>query len=61
VDFSKLEISKLPMFKGKQPLKSNCVIDVEPDRWKALYVAKLKVCYKQADFSDAKKDQEFKD
>jgi hypothetical protein len=34
---------------------------VEPDKWKLLYTAKLKACYKLADFSEAKKDQEFKD
>jgi hypothetical protein len=26
-----------------------------------LYIAKLKACYRVADFSEAKKDQEFKD
>ncbi|TNV79992.1 hypothetical protein FGO68_gene16483 [Halteria grandinella] len=50
VDFSKVEISKLPLFK-----------DVEPERWRALYVAKLRACHKLADFSDAKKDTEFKE
>ena len=36
-------------------------IDIEQERWKQLYIAKLKGCYKMADFSDSKKDQEFKD
>jgi len=26
-----------------------------------LYVAKLRACYRMADFTDSKKDQEFKD
>ncbi len=37
------------------------LIDIDPDKWKILYVTKLKACYKLADFSDSKKDQEFKD
>ena len=36
-------------------------IDVEPEKVKALYIAKIRACYKLADFSDAKKDTEFKD
>lgn len=36
-------------------------VDVDPERWRALYVAKLKACYKHADFSDSKKDLEFKE
>jgi hypothetical protein len=35
--------------------------DIEQERWKMLYITKLKVCYKTADFSEVKKDQEFKD
>ena len=34
-------------------------MDIE--KWKMLYIAKLKACYRMADFSDSKKDQEFKD
>jgi len=34
---------------------------VEPEKLKALYVAKLRACYKLADFSDSKKDSEFKE
>lgn len=37
------------------------VKDVEPDKLKALYVAKLRACYKLADFSDSKKDSDFKE
>lgn len=36
-------------------------LDVEPEKWKVLYIAKLKACYQLADFSDSKKDQEFKE
>lgn len=60
VDFSKLEISKLPMFKGRKALSLQ-FLDVDCDRWKPLYIAKLRSCYKQADFSDTKKDLEFKE
>lgn len=49
-DFSKLEIQKLPLLK-----------DVEPEKSKTLYIAKLRACYKLADFSDSKKDTEFKE
>jgi Protein phosphatase 2A regulatory B subunit (B56 family) len=35
--------------------------DVEPEKVKSLYVSKLRACYKLADFSDSKKDTEFKD
>lgn len=34
---------------------------MEPERIKTLYIAKLRACYKLADFSDSKKDTEFKD
>jgi hypothetical protein len=34
---------------------------VDPDNWKTLYVAKLRACYRSADFSDPKKDLEFKE
>jgi hypothetical protein len=34
---------------------------VDPDKWKTLYVAKLRACYRSADFSDPKKDLEFKE
>jgi hypothetical protein len=34
---------------------------VEPEKWKTLYVAKIRACYKAADFSDSKKDLEFKE
>lgn len=34
---------------------------MDPERWRSLYVAKLKACSRQADFSDAKKDPEYKD
>lgn len=37
------------------------MIDVDPERWRALYIAKLKACHKHADFSDSKKDLEFKE
>ena len=36
-------------------------IDVEPEKLKTLYIAKLRACYKLADFSDSKKDTEFKE
>ena len=35
--------------------------DVEYEKWKSLYIAKLKACWKHADFTDSKKDLEFKD
>lgn len=34
---------------------------MEPEKVKALYIAKIRACYKLADFSDAKKDTEYKD
>jgi hypothetical protein len=34
---------------------------VEPEKWKSLYTAKLRACYRAADFSDSKKDLEFKE
>ena len=34
---------------------------MDPDKWKTLYVAKLRACYRSADFSDQKKDLEFKE
>ena len=36
-------------------------LDVDPEDWRKLYVAKLHACYKPADFSDSKKDSEFKE
>lgn len=36
-------------------------IDVDIEKWKQLYVAKLKACYRMADFTDSKKEQDFKD
>ena len=34
---------------------------MDPEKWRSLYVAKLKACVRQADFSDAKKDTEYKE
>jgi hypothetical protein len=52
----------LPLLKGSSFITLNfSVIDVEPEKVKALYIAKIRACYKLADFSDAKKDTEFKD
>lgn len=34
---------------------------MDPEDWRKLYVAKLHACYKAADFTDNKKDTEFKD
>lgn len=31
------------------------------EKWKPLYIAKLKAIYKHADFTDSKKDLEYKD
>jgi hypothetical protein len=36
-------------------------LDVDPEKWRSLYVVKLKACSRQADFSDSKKDTEYKD
>jgi hypothetical protein len=36
-------------------------IDVDPEKLKILYVAKLRACYRAADFSDTKKDTEYKE
>jgi hypothetical protein len=43
------------------PLNNRRILDTENDKWKALYCAKLKACYKTADFSDNKKDMEYKE
>lgn len=47
----------------KVPTLSNLIfsIDVDPDKLKSLYIAKLRACYKLADFSDSKKDTDFKE
>lgn len=37
------------------------MLDVDPERMKPLYIAKLRACYRLADFSDSKKDLEFKE
>ena len=50
-----MEVGKLPQFKGKK-IRKLIFIDVDYDKWKQLYIAKLKACYKLADFSDSKKD-----
>ena len=39
----------------------NKYIEVEHEKWRTLYLAKLKACYKIADFSDSKKDVEWKE
>ena len=52
IDFSKLEISQLPAFKSR--IAHLTPIDIDQERWKQLYIAKLKVCYKMADFSETK-------
>ena len=41
--------------------QTNLYVDVDPDKWRVLYIAKLRACYKTADFSDSKKDLEFKE
>lgn len=52
----------MPLLKGtKSQWIITLNIDVEPERVKALYIAKIRACYKLADFSDAKKDTEFKE
>jgi hypothetical protein len=37
------------------------LLEVESDKWKVLYIAKLKACHKIADFSEAKNDVEWKE
>ena len=34
---------------------------MEPEKWRILYTAKLRACYRAADFSDSKKDLEYKE
>lgn len=34
---------------------------MEHEKWRVLYIAKVKACHKLADFTDAKKDQDLKD
>jgi len=36
-------------------------IDSDPSKWQLLYIAKLRACFDIADFTDAKKDSEFKE
>lgn len=36
-------------------------VDVESDKWKVLYIAKLKACHKLADFTDSKADTDWKE
>jgi len=35
--------------------------DESPSKWQVLYIAKLRACMDMADFSDTKKDVDFKD
>ena len=46
VDFSKIEIQNLPSFKGNFILIfDNLLTDIDIEKWKQLYIAKLKACY----------------
>ena len=58
--FLNLKFTNCPYSKVST-ISSKFCIDVDPDKVKSLYVVKLRACYKLADFSDSKKDTEFKE